>query len=190
MEQARLFIAIGISFAVFFLWSIFLAPKPPEKPAEEPQETAQAESDAKVVQPAAPASSTPTEVPAKQSPTPESLPAQPTQPAQPDMQQGRSISVETSLYQIVLSERGGAIKSVILKNFRETMAEDSAAKELINIKTRGGSALLSYKDARDYNIESAIFSVDQDQDAIKVTSDPRVVKFHHQTDNGIVIEKS
>lgn len=186
MEQARLFIAIGISFAVFFLWSMFFAPKPPEQSAEVTQEKAQAEPESKVAQPTAPSQSTPAEAASQGAPTPATQPAKPA----PAMQADRKISVETSLYRIVISERGAAVKSIILKKYRETMAEESPAKELIDAQTRGGSALLSFRDARDHHIENAIFSVDQNQDFIDASNDSRVIKFQHQTDSGIVIEKT
>ena len=186
MEQARLLIAIGISFAVFFIWSMFLAPKPPEQTAEVPQETAQAEPESKAAQPTVPSQSAPAEAPPQTTQTPATQPAQPA----PALQADRKINVETSLYRIVISERGAAVKSIVLKKYRETMAEDSPQKELIDAQTRGGSALLSFKDARDHNIENAIFSVDQNQDLIDAGNEPRVVKFQHQTESGVIIEKT
>jgi YidC/Oxa1 family membrane protein insertase len=186
MEQARLFIAIGISFAIFFLWSMFFAPQPPEQSAEVPQETAQAEPESEVAQPIAPSQPAPAGAPPQAEQTTATQPAQPAQVLRAD----RKISVETPLYRIVISERGAAVKSIVLKKYRETMAEDSPAKELLDAQTRGGSALLSYKDARDHNIENAIFSVDQNQDLIDASKEPRVVKFQHQTDSGIIIVKT
>jgi YidC/Oxa1 family membrane protein insertase len=186
MEQARLLIAIGISFAVFFLWSMFFAPKPPEQSAEVPQETAQAEPENNAAQPITSSQPAPAEVPPQTAQTPATQPAQPAPALQPD----RKINVETSLYRIVLSERGAAVKSIVLKKYRETMAEDSPQKELIDAQTRGGSALLSFKDARDHNVENAIFSVDQDQDLVDASNEPQVVKFQHQTESGVIIEKT
>jgi YidC/Oxa1 family membrane protein insertase len=182
MEQARLFIAIGISFAVFFVWSIFFAPKPPEQPAQPQQETAQTDSGAPADQ-AAPAQQDVVQEPSQPEPMME------TQPAQPSAKADRKISVDTDLYRIEISERGAAVKSIVLKNFRETIAEDSDQKELIDPQTRGGSALLAYRDSRDHRVENAIFTVDQSQDLINVGSQPQVLKFRHQTNNGVIIEK-
>jgi YidC/Oxa1 family membrane protein insertase len=182
MEQARLFIAIGISFAVFAVWSIFFAPKPPEQPPETQQQTAQTESGA----PADTAAPTQQEV-AQEPSQPE--PMMETQPAEPSLQPERKIRIDTDLYRIEISERGAAVKSIVLKNYRETIADDSDQKELIDAQTRGGSALLAYRDSRDHRVENAIFTVDQSQDLINVGSQPQVLKFRHQTNNGIIIEK-
>ena len=47
---------------------------------------------------------------------------------------GREITVETSLYTAVISENGGVVKSFRLKEYREELAEDSGAKELVIAK--------------------------------------------------------
>jgi YidC/Oxa1 family membrane protein insertase len=181
MEQARLFIAIGISFAVFFVWSIFFAPKPPEQPSKTQQETGQTETGAAAEQTAAEQEIV--QAPAK----PEPMAA--TQPEQPSPPAARTIRVDTDLYRIEISERGAAVKSIVLKNYRETIAEDSAEKELIDAQTRGGSALLAYRDSRDHRVQSASFTVDQSLDLINVGSQPQAIKFRHQTGNGVIIEK-
>jgi YidC/Oxa1 family membrane protein insertase len=182
MEQARLFIAIGISFAVFAVWSIFFAPKPPEQPPETQQETAQTDSGAPADS-AAPAQQEVAQEPSQPEPMME------TQPAQPSLQPDRSIRIDTDLYRIEISERGAAVKSIVLKNYRETIADDSDQKELIDAQTRGGSALLGYRDSRDHRVENAVFTADQSQDLINVGSQPQILKFRHQTNNGVIIEK-
>ncbi len=184
MEQARLFIAIGISFAVFFVWSIFFAPKPPEKAPEPPQETAQTEPGAP---PAAEQEPPPTA--STQAPSPSEPPVT-DQPQETSLAAARTIHIDTGLYRIELSEHGAAVKSIVLKNYRETIDKDSELKELIDAQTRGGSALLAYRDSRDYKIEDADFSIDQSQDLINVGSKPQVVTFRHQTENGVIIEKA
>ena len=97
MEQSRLFIAIGISFLIFFLWSMFFAPKPPEKPVEAMQQETQAQSAKPDVDnsqaPVMPAATEKPNVIAK-----EDAPA-------------RKIKIETPLYQMTLSEKGAAITS-------------------------------------------------------------------------------
>jgi YidC/Oxa1 family membrane protein insertase len=182
MEQARLFIAIGISFAVFAVWSIFFAPKPPEQPPETQQETAQTDSGAPADS-AAPAQQEVAQEPSQPEPMME------TQPAQPSLQPDRNIRIDTDLYRIEISERGAAVKSIVLKNYRETIADDSDQKELIDAQTRGGSALLGYRDSRDHRVENAVFTADQSQDLINVGSQPQILKFRHQTNNGVIIEK-
>jgi YidC/Oxa1 family membrane protein insertase len=183
MEQARLFIAIGISFAVFFVWSMFFAPQPPEQAPKTQQEIAQTnrseptDQDAPVQQEIVPTPSQPE-------------PMIETKPKQPGLQPDRKIRIDTDLYRIEISERGAAIKSIVLKNFRETIAENSDQKELIDAQTRGGSVLLDYRDSRDHRVENAIFTADQNQDKVEVGSQSQVITFRHQTDNGVTIEKA
>jgi YidC/Oxa1 family membrane protein insertase len=184
MEQARLFIAIGISFAVFALWSIFLAPKPPE---QAPQETAQTEAET------APMIQEPSEpqvaVPQPRADEPPA-PADVTAPEAASALPGRTISVENDLYRIELSERGAAVNSIVLKNYRETIEKDSGRKELIHENTYGGSALLFYRDSRDHHTQDALFTMNPSQETIQVGSQPQTVTFQHQTDNGVLIEKA
>lgn len=72
----------------------------------------------------------------------------------------RDITVENSLYTAVFSENGGALKSIVLKNHRETSAKDSLGKEVVNsddslgypLKFSWGSAVgqdLYYKSTTD-----------------------------------------
>lgn len=183
MEQARLFIAIGISFLIFFVWSIFFAPKPPEEPPKTQQKTAQTDSGAPAEQ-TAPAQQEVVQTPAQPEPMVVA------QPEKSSPQDDRKIRIDTDLYHIEISERGAAVKSIVLKRYKETIAEDSTKKELIDPQTRGGSILLAYRDSRDHQVESAIFTVDQNQDLIDVGSQPQTITFRHQTDNGIIIEKA
>jgi YidC/Oxa1 family membrane protein insertase len=183
MEQARLFIAIGLSFAVFFVWSIFFGPELPEQDSQTQPETAQTDSGAPADPPE---SAQPEAVQAPSQPEPEIE----TPPEAAESSTDRRIRIETDLYRIEISERGAAVKSIVLKDYRETMDEGSEQKELIDTRTRGGSALLTYHDSRDHRVENAIFSIDRNQDQIEVGSQPQVVTFRHLTDNGITIEKA
>lgn len=183
MEQARLFIAIGISFAVFALWSFFLAPKPPE---QAPQEMAQTEPET------APTTQAPSESPpAAPQPQADEQPASAGDATaeSADTPPGRIIDVENDLYRIELSERGAAINSVVLKKYREAIEKDSGRKELIHEHNNVGSALLFYRDSRDHHTQDALFTMKSSQDAIQVGSRPQTVTFQYQTDTGVLIEK-
>lgn len=184
MEQARLFIAIGISFAVFALWSYFLAPKPPEQPPQETEQT-EAETAPKAQEPTAPQPTVSQSQAEEQPATAEDTPFEPTS-ALPE----RTIDVENGLYRIELSDRGAAVKSIVLKKYRETIDKDSDQKELIHANNRGGSALLFYRDSRDHHTQDAVFAFKPGQETIHVGRQPQTVTFQYQTDNGVLIEKA
>jgi YidC/Oxa1 family membrane protein insertase len=72
----------------------------------------------------------------------------------------RDITVENSLFTAVISENGGALKSIVLKKHKETSAKDSLGKEVVNsddslgypLKFSWGSAVgqdLFYKSVTD-----------------------------------------
>lgn len=179
MEQVRLLVAIGISFAVFFLWSIFFAPQPQPQKAIEQQTRQESGAQPTGEQGVAPAPAVQTPLP-----TPSAIPSPST-----NVSMAREINVETSLYRMVISEKGAEVESVVLKNYRETMAEDSPMKELIARELIGGSVQLNVAGDIDHRLSGAIYTTDQPGDELQVTSQPVTLKFQHQSATGLVVEK-
>jgi len=105
MEQKRLLLAIGLSFLVFFLWSVAFAPKPTDKPMQQTQglKAGEKESDKK---PVAASESLPAEKNAVQ-------PIAAVEEA-PSDRAAREIVVETPMFRMTLSEKGGAVTSMVL----------------------------------------------------------------------------
>ena len=118
MEQSRIFIAIALTFVIFFVWNMFFVEQPPPPKPEAP-ETPVAET-APAVSPTAP-TVTPAPVPAETSPV-QVIPAG--RPA-------RTITIDTPLYTAQISEQGAVLTSFKLKAYRETAGEDSPLKEMI-----------------------------------------------------------
>jgi YidC/Oxa1 family membrane protein insertase len=175
MEQARLFIAIGISFLIFFLWSMFLSPKPPEKPAEVAAKEETPAIEAKAPQSSAAAGKTTAPVEAPPVVIKDERPA-------------RSILVETPLYQMKLSEKGAAVTSLVLKNYRESIDKDSPLKELIHPEAADGSLLLGLSGPGDQGLQHAVFAADYSGDRLDVKQ-PMQIKFQYRTESGLVVQK-
>ena len=175
MEQSRLFIAIGISFLIFFLWSMFFAPKPPEKPVEAMQQETQAQSAKPDVDnsqaPVMPAATEKPNVIAK-----EDAPA-------------RKIKIETPLYQMTLSEKGAAITSTVLKEYKESTEKDSAHKELIHKEAQEGTILMLLSGSEAQGLEKAVFTTDYKGDLLDVAEQPAQLRFQYRTASGLVVEK-
>ncbi len=65
----------------------------------------------------------------------------------------RDITVETSLYTAVITENGGAIKSFVLKKYKETNKANSPGEQLVNTEASLGYPLqFSWGDAVDQNL--------------------------------------
>ncbi len=174
MEQARLFIAIGVSFAIFFLWSMFFAPTPPETPKEAAQEQTPIKDTAKE----APKSEPVTTATAED--TPATLVRESTQPA-------RRITVDTPLFRMVLSEKGGAVISTVLKEFREALDPQSPLKEMIDQNVAGGSVLTSMTGLE--GLEQAVYTATPAVANVEIANGPGKVRFQFKAPNGIVVEK-
>ncbi len=171
MEQSRLFIAIGISFLIFFLWSMFLAPTAPEAPVEVAPETAQKQDE------------TPAPI-IKKEPAPVSVPIVPQ-----STQTARKISVDTPLFTMTISERGAAVTSVVLKEFKETMDDDAPQKELLDKNIKDGNVLISLSGDSHAGLESAVFTLDYTGDSIELIDQSATLRFQHRNEAGMVVEK-
>ncbi|HVO83765.1 MAG TPA: membrane protein insertase YidC, partial [Syntrophobacteria bacterium] len=124
--EKRALLAIVLSMLVFLAYQMFFAPDEKTKRTAKPPATAQK------VQ----------EVPgAEQQKTPPAPTATPLAPAvtpppalqAPPAHSARDVVVETPLYTAVFTETGGRLKSLGLKQYRETIDPNSPPKELVRI---------------------------------------------------------
>ncbi len=174
MENKRLLMAIVLSTVVFIVWSwLFVKPAQKMNPAQAPQKTARQETKA------------PEE---KSAPLPEKqISKKPTK----QLHNARQIQIETPLYIITVSERAGAITSMVLKKYRETVDKDSPFKELIapEVKERLGTFFVGLEN-HDIDIPNALFVADTDEKMIRVKDNKRSVAFTYISDKGLNITKS
>ncbi|MEN8256325.1 MAG: membrane protein insertase YidC [Thermodesulfobacteriota bacterium] len=117
MDNQRVLLAIVLSLAILLGYNYFFIPRPvpPTGLQEAGTETVQV-----------PASSVAVETTSTLSQAPLTAPPAVVTPSR----EGRDILVETSLYQAVISENGGGVKSFKLKNYNEQLDPASGLKEL------------------------------------------------------------
>ena len=112
MDLQRAFLAIILSFLILFGYQYFFV-KPVAQP---PQASAPTQQDAVQNTATAPAAA---------------VVAAPTVAADPN---ARDITVETPMYTAVFSEQGGGMKSLVLKNYRTTLDQNSGPMQLVQGK--------------------------------------------------------
>ncbi|RJQ68943.1 MAG: membrane protein insertase YidC [Desulfobacteraceae bacterium] len=178
MEQSRLLIAIALSFLIFFLWSITFGPKPSDQAVEQTQENADATHRQKQVPAARPDSAEVEQSAAAKKEGEGTLP-------QAD---ARRITVNTPLYRMVISERGAAVVSMVLKNYQETVRKDSPAKELIPKGLPGGTVLLSMTGISGDDLLQGVYKADKPEN-VTIQDAPGEVRFSYQTPDNLRIEK-
>jgi YidC/Oxa1 family membrane protein insertase len=175
MEQSRLFIAIGISFLIFFLWSMFLAPKPPEKAPnvshqETPAQSEQLQSKPAQTQPAPPKTEKPKQIAV-------------------ETQSAKKITVDTPLFRMILSERGAAVTSAVLKAYHESVEKNSPLKEIIHKEAKNGTILSSLSSPDDNSLEHAVFSTDFAGNQLEVKEKDAQIRFQYRLPTGLIVEK-
>ncbi len=130
MDMYRAFLAIIISFVILVGYQYFFV-GPVQQPAPEPSTTA------------APQPSQTTEAPPQALAPPVVSAAQPLTQAvgqQPE-RPAENVTIDTDLYAVTLSERGGVVTSFILKNYNETSSDDSTGEQLIKTTPEQGFPL-------------------------------------------------
>ena len=171
MEQARLFIAIALSLLVFLLWQVFFVEKQPVQPPPQAPQQEKAASEAPY--------------------TPESKAATPAPTAsiKPEDAQrtAKTITVNTPLYVVEISENGGVFTSFLLHNFREEANQDSPLKQLISLPN--GTLKLGLSRQTLPHLSKAVFVSDAATESINVSEGPRSLTFRWKSPQGIVVER-
>ncbi|MBC8208582.1 MAG: membrane protein insertase YidC, partial [Desulfobulbaceae bacterium] len=125
MDIYRALLAIVISFLILIGYQYFFVGFAPVEVAEQP--VAQV-ADAPVFPASTKTLTSPTEFPAQG------------QTVRPD-REARNITVETDLYQAVISEDGGTLRSFVLSDFREESGEDSPGMQFVRTEANQGFPL-------------------------------------------------
>jgi len=134
MDTYRALLAVVISFIILIGYQYFFVGFDGNKGGREPVTATSDVASAPASSPSAPASPV----------APPSLEAvqQPPLSIMPPDRVAREIVVDTDLYTAVITEHGGAVKSFILKNYRESLAKDSAGMQLIKTTEKEGLPLM------------------------------------------------
>jgi YidC/Oxa1 family membrane protein insertase len=185
MEQVRLLVAIGLSFLVLFVWSVFFVNRTPV--SEHQQNIKQQNTVAK-----------------EQLSKKENRQAKPTiaekpiekkaveeiKKAQADENPARIVTVDTPLYSVRISAKGATFTSYILKKYRETVQKDSPYKELISPDFKRGILQTSLSGNSLPGLESAVYSLEPKQNKYEVKDNKRSLSFNWIAADGTVITKT
>ena len=170
--EKRAFIAVGLSIAVFYLFSMLFGP---DKQKNEPSAPQSASS-------VAVNSTTKTQ----QLPVPLNSAPVTGQPLQANTPQ-KDISVETDLYTAVFSSRGASLRSLTLKNYREENTPSSLKVTLLNDSDPN---IFSFSTrATGFNLpDSTLFTSDADSLTVDKNSS-RQLTFNYISGQGYTIRK-
>jgi len=179
MDQARLLIAIVASLAVFLLWHFIFNPQEAEQQATKKVEAPAATKEQPVQEKEKPYTAETEKIEPAQEPTaPVAAP-----------KTARTITVDTPLYQARISENGAVFYSFLLKNFSESVAQDSPLKQILTGDETFGVGQIGFTGKSISGLDKAIFAAELTSDQVKVTDSSREVKFLWRSEDGILIEK-
>ncbi len=180
MEQARVLIAIVLSFLVFFAWNFFFVEK---QTPETPQSDIAVQKTEKetLAQPEVPVNTTVEEKPAEPYVAEAPLDSQNTLP--------RIITVESPFYSVAINEKGAVFQSYVLKDYKESIDPGAAYKELIDPAASHDMLKLSLAEKSIPGLEDAIFSAEVIPDTLAVVETEKDLVFKWLSDTGVLIEK-
>jgi len=179
MEQTRLLLAIGLSFLVLFVWSMFFVDRQPVNDNRDTVQTADSATENQAAQnkdPLKPSAIIPETVDAIQGTSDKDAPS-------------REITVKTPNYIVRVSTKGAHFTSYVLKNFRESVETDAPNKELIAQDQQNGGVRTSLAGNSVVGFDGAVFSVGRIEDEISVSDSKESLSFNWVADDGTTVSK-
>ena len=182
MDKPRFLIAIVLSFLVFVLWEFLWVKKEPVQQIQPEQQS-------------------------QQIPEQETQPIIEEKPFIKDIgtdikevihDQGltqqeiaaRTITINTPLYSVRISEKGAVFKSFVLKNYRESGDPDSPLFEMIPPAISDAGILrLGFDKKSIPGLEKAVFSTKLDYDSISINDTEKEIVFSWVSPQGTIVEK-
>ena len=168
--EKRVLIAVLLSIAVLYGYSFF-APQPPAPPVVEQKQAAQAPAETSAV------------------PSPSGVVPALSVPSVPEAGPEKDVTVETDLYTVVFSSRGGSLKKLVLKNYyTDEGAVSGNPIALIDAKSVDAYTLRTSVPSLGIN-PAAVYSVQAD--TVKISgNESHDVDFHYASPEGVVVRKT
>ena len=177
MEQGRLFIAIALSFLIFFLWDFFFVDK------KETQKTNQQTQITEQVQPGIPKTediSSP--IAARESSKGAMVAPQVLRPS-------RILTVNTPLYHAKIDTQGAVVKSFALQEYRQRVEADAPLLEMVSDELAAGTMKVEMRKNSIAELENAVFQASVEENVIDIRQQPRTISFSWTSPQGVSIEK-
>jgi YidC/Oxa1 family membrane protein insertase len=172
MEQARIYIAIVLSFVIFILWEVFIIDRQEfETPTQVVSEEDPNKKETQVYIPKI-----------REEPLRDSIDI-------PQNYQVRETKINTPLYTVTISEKGANFTSFILKNYKEHVGEHSPFKELISEDLKEGTLQCFFQDKSIPELNHVIYESKVAGKSIDVYSNPETIAFSWESPEGIVFIK-
>jgi len=191
MEQVRMFLAIALSFLVFFLWNIFFVEK--DTPEQMEQKVDQKIDQKREMKQNADIETTARETRSADK-KPDGVVSEKTAKATTlknttENRKARTFRIDTPLYSVKISEERAAFKSFILKNYREHNGPDSPLKEMMSEENEIGTYIVNFEGNEVPGLSSAVFKCESALERTDVTSNSEELVFSWRSKEGIEVEK-
>jgi YidC/Oxa1 family membrane protein insertase len=111
-----------------------------------------------------------------------------TQPG-PEVKDHRTIFVSTPLYEIAISEHMATVKSLTLKDYRETNKKDSPLKQLIPEQLINGTLSFTMEGGTIQGLDNAVYSADIDTSSLDLSQGEKTIVFSWDNPQGISVKK-
>ena len=98
--------------------------------------------------------------------------------------------MDTPLYRAKLSEKGAAVTSFVLKNYRETIHKDSPRKELLSEDVPIETAVIGFAGKSLSGLDNAVFSTNINGETINIQDSAQEITFSWKSEKGVVVEKT
>jgi len=180
MDEKRLIIAIVLSVIVFVVWQFFFVDEEAVKKSAQKQP-------AEPVAQEQPVSEEPY-VKEKQEPAV----VEKSVSSVEDQRTGKTaktITVDTPLYQIKFSEKGAAITSFLLKDYREKAEKDSELKQLLAADNSMESVISEFTGKSIAGLEDAVYTTEPAIETVTVSETGQELMFYWESVNGVRVEK-
>jgi YidC/Oxa1 family membrane protein insertase len=174
--EKRVILAFVLSFVILIGWSYLFGPKTRQAP---PEEFSPREKETPLSRPPVAPISEPV------------IPSRAEEVAVPRIEEDKEIKIETPLYKAVFSTAGAAIKSFKLKNYRETLEENSPLIELATLKESGEGLLeAGFKTQSAPERNRILYDPDKSGISLGPESSPQDLTFHAMRPDGVSIEQT
>lgn len=175
MDQARVILAIVLSFLVFFLWNYFTTDQDAVQTSSKKTQITHVEKQEE---------HTYQEDSGKGSTDQYSV----NKPGAIEGK-GRTIQINTELYSAEISENGAVIKSLVLNKYREKVEKESPFKELISKDVINGVCRTWSKNQTIPGMMEAVYNAETTDDRIDIISEKLAIKFVWASGDGVTVEK-